>query len=123
MTRADLKQCGKIPDAGEELNRSIREGRIESRHSTKSLEGMGSSSHDLGAELRMHSFTVNCDSFSNEEKVAAVVPVTSVEVTCIQLSVLLMKCNAFTSVTLLSFSLHSKLNNSLFLSPTCYFKI
>ena len=30
----------------------------------------------------MHSFTVNCDSFSNEEKVAAVVPVTSVEATC-----------------------------------------
>ena len=43
---------------------------------------MGSSSHVLGAELRMHSFTVNCDTFSNEEKVAAVVPVTSVEVTC-----------------------------------------
>ena len=43
---------------------------------------MGSSSHDLGAELRMHYFTVNCDTFSNEEKVAAVVPVTSVEVTC-----------------------------------------
>ena len=82
MTRADLKHCGKIPDAREELNRSVREGRIESRHSIKSLEGMGSSSHDLGAELRMHSFTVNCDTFSNEEKVAAVVPVTSVEVTC-----------------------------------------
>ena len=43
---------------------------------------MGSSSHDLGAELRMHSFTVNYDIFSNEEKFAAVVPVTSVEVTC-----------------------------------------
>ena len=39
---------------------------------------MGSSSHDLGAELRMHSFTVNCETFLNEEKVAAVVPVTSV---------------------------------------------
>ena len=24
---------------------------------------MGSSSHDLGAEFRMHSFTVNCDTF------------------------------------------------------------
>ena len=70
MTRADLKHCGKIPDAREELNRSVREGRIESRHSINSLEGMGSSSHDLGAELRMHSFTVNCDTFSNEEKVA-----------------------------------------------------
>ena len=42
---------------------------------------MGSSSHDLGAEIRMHSFTVHCDTFSNEKKVAAVVPVTSVEVT------------------------------------------
>ena len=69
MTRADLKHCGKIPDAREELNRSVREGRIESRHSIKSLEGMGSGSHDLGAELRMHSFTVYCDTFSNEEKV------------------------------------------------------
>ena len=40
MTRADLKHCGKIPEAREELNRSVREGRIEHRHSTKSLEGM-----------------------------------------------------------------------------------
>ena len=72
MTRADLKHCGKIPDAREELNRSVREGRIESRHSIKSLEGMGSSSHDLGAELRMHSFTVNCDTFTNEEKVTII---------------------------------------------------
>ena len=30
----------------------------------------------------MHSFAVNCDTFSSEEKVAVVVPVTSVEVTC-----------------------------------------
>ena len=82
MTRADLKHCGKMPDAGEELNRLVREGRIESRHSIKSLEGMGSSSNDLGAELRMHSFTINCDSFTNEEKFAAIVPVASVEVTC-----------------------------------------
>ena len=90
MTRADLKHCGKIPEA--------REGRIEFRHSIRSLEGMGSSSHDLGAELRMHSFTVNCDTFSNEEKVAAVVPLTSIEVTCpeamlaLSLSTLLVKC-------------------------------
>ena len=42
---------------------------------------MGSSSHDLGAEL-MHSFTVNCETFSSEEKDAAVVPSTSDEVTC-----------------------------------------
>ena len=82
MTRADLKHCGKMPDAREELNSSVREGRIESRHYIKSLERIGSSSHDLGAEIRLHSFTVNCDTFSNEEKVAAVVPVTSVEITC-----------------------------------------
>ena len=62
-------------------NRSMREGRIESRHSIMSLEGMGTSSHDLGAEIRMHSITVDCDTFSNEEKVAAVVQVSSVEVT------------------------------------------
>ena len=30
----------------------------------------------------MLSFTVNCDTFSNEEKVAAVVPVASVVVIC-----------------------------------------
>ena len=74
--------CGMMPDAREELNRSVRVGRIESRDFIKSLEGMGSSSHDLGAELRMHSLTVNCDTSSNDEKDAAVVPVTSVEVTC-----------------------------------------
>ena len=27
MTRADLKHCGKMPDAREELNISVREGR------------------------------------------------------------------------------------------------
>ena len=43
---------------------------------------MGSRSHDIGAELRMHSFTVNCDTSSNEENVAVVVPVTSVDATC-----------------------------------------
>ena len=59
---------------------------------------MGSSSHDIGAEIRMHYFTVNCDTFSNEEKVAAVVPVTNVEVTCseamlaLSFSTLLAKC-------------------------------
>ena len=98
MTRADLKHCGKMPDTREELNRSVREGRIESRHSIKSLEGVGSSSHDLGEELRMHSFSVNCETFSNEEKDAAAVPVTSVEVTCseamlpLSFSTLMVKC-------------------------------
>ena len=55
---------------------------MESRHSIMSLEGIGSRSRDLGAELRMHYFTVNRNAFSNEEKVAVVVPVTSVELTC-----------------------------------------
>ena len=41
MTRADLKHCGKIPDVREELNTSVREGRIESRHSIKSWMGWG----------------------------------------------------------------------------------
>ena len=97
-TRVEIKHCEKMPDAREELNRSEREWRIESRHSTKSLEGMGSSSHDLGAELRMHSFTVNYNTFSDEENVAVVVPVTSVEVTCsgamlaLSFSTLLVKC-------------------------------
>ena len=87
-----------MPDAREELNGSLREGKIESRHSIKCLKGMGSGSHDLGAELIMHSFTVNCDTFPNEEKVAAVVPVTSVEVTCSEamlvlcFSTLLVEC-------------------------------
>ena len=46
----------------------------------------------------MHSFTVNCETFSSEEKVVAVVPVTSGEVTCseamlaISFSTLLVKC-------------------------------
>ena len=68
MTRADKGHCWKMTDAREELTRSVREWRIESRHYIKSLERMGSSLHDLGAELRMLSFTVNCDTFSNEEK-------------------------------------------------------
>ena len=78
----------------------MREGIIESRHSIKSLEGMGSRSHDLGAELRMHSFTDDCDTLSNEEKVAVVVPVTNVEIEvagyeamfALSLSTLLVKC-------------------------------
>ena len=59
---------------------------------------MGSSSHDLGAEIRMHSFTVDCYTSSNEEKVAVVVPVTSDEVTssetmlALSFSTLLVKC-------------------------------
>ena len=46
----------------------------------------------------MHSFTINCDTLLNEEKVAVVVPVTNVEVTCSQamlalcFSTLLVKC-------------------------------
>ena len=59
---------------------------------------MGSSSRDIGAELIMHYFPVNCDTLLDEEKVAAVVPVTSVEITCseamlaLSFSTLLVKC-------------------------------
>ena len=51
MTRADLKHCGKMPDAREEINRSVKDGRIESRQSIECLEWMGSRSHDKGAEF------------------------------------------------------------------------
>ena len=46
----------------------------------------------------MHFFAVNCDTLSNEEKAATVVPVTSVEATCsevmlsLSFSTLLVKC-------------------------------
>ena len=60
--------CWKMQDAREELNSSVSEGRVESRHAIKSLEGIGSSSYDLGAEIIMHSFTVNCDTFQMKKK-------------------------------------------------------
>ena len=94
VTRADLKHCGKMPDAREELNRSVREWIIEYKHSIKRMEGMGSSAHDLETE---HSFT-NCVTFLNEEKVAVVFPVTCIEVACsnamlaLSISTLLVKC-------------------------------
>ena len=62
------------------------------------MEWMGSRSHDLGTEIRMHSFTVNLYTVSNEEKVSVVVPATSVEVTCseamlsLRFSTLLVEC-------------------------------
>ena len=68
-----------MPDATEEFNRSVREGRIESRHSIKRMEGMELRSHDLGPELRIHSLTIDCDTFSNEEKVSVDVSGTSAE--------------------------------------------
>ena len=58
----------------------MREGKIESGHFIKSQEGMGSRSCNLGTELRMHSLTEDCNTFSNEETDAAVVPVASAEV-------------------------------------------
>ena len=50
---------------------------MKSRHSSMSGR-IGSRSHDLGAELKMPS--LDCDTFSSEEKVAVVVTVSSVEV-------------------------------------------
>ena len=78
MTGADFKHC-KMPEATVDMNRSVRKGRIESRHSIKAFEEMGSRSPDLGVEVRMHSLTVDCDTFSNEEKASLVVPVTRVD--------------------------------------------
>ena len=43
----DFNLCCRMPDAREELNRSLSEGRMESRHSIKCLEGIGSRSHHL----------------------------------------------------------------------------
>ena len=48
-----------------------------------------------GSELRMHSFTVNCDTFSNKENVAVVVPGTSVKVTCSEAMLALCFCTLF----------------------------
>ena len=67
-------------------------------------------SHDLGVELRMHFVTVGCDTFSSEEKAAAVVPVASVVVTCSEamlalcFSTLLVKC----LMKILGMSAHDK---------------
>ena len=41
MTRADLKHCWKIPEAREELNRSVRDGRMKSIHSVKRVKRCG----------------------------------------------------------------------------------
>ena len=79
MIRADLKHSEKMPDAREELHRSVREGKIESRHSMKSLKGMGSRSNDLGIELRIPTLSVDSETHSCEEKVAVVVTLRSVE--------------------------------------------
>ena len=48
VTKSELKHSGKMPDAREELNVSVREWRIEPRHCIKSLVWMGSRSHDVG---------------------------------------------------------------------------
>ena len=59
---------------------------------------MRSSLHDVGAEVLMHSFTVDCNTLSNEEKVAVVVPVSKIEATCseamfaLSFSTLLLTC-------------------------------
>ena len=89
-----------MPHIRDELNRSVREEIIESRQFINSMEGVGSRSQDSGAELIMHSFTVDCDSFSNKAKFPVVVRVTSVEtevagseaMLALSFSTLLLKC-------------------------------
>ena len=58
----------------EELNTKVREGRIESRHSIE-FSQIASRSHDLGHMT----FDMDCDAFSNEEKLAEVVQLTNVD--------------------------------------------
>ena len=67
-----------MPDAKEEIKISEIERRIESKYHIMRLEGMGSTSHDLGAELEMHPLTANCDTILDKKKVAIVALVTSV---------------------------------------------
>ena len=57
---------------------------------------MGSRSHDYGSELRMYSLTVDREAFWNEEKVAVVVPETSVEVICSEAMLALRFCTLST---------------------------
>ena len=52
VTRAYLKNYEKMPDAKEELNGSVRKGKIELIDSLMSLEEIGSRSHDLRAEKK-----------------------------------------------------------------------
>ena len=77
VTTADMKNLGEIEDACKKINRSVRDGEIVTRHSIKKMKGMGSRSHDLGADLRMLYVKVDCVA-TKKEKVAVVVPVTSV---------------------------------------------
>ena len=56
-----------MPNAKEDIKRSMREGIFVSRHSIKRLEGIGSRPYDFGAELRMHSFTADCDTFQQQK--------------------------------------------------------
>ena len=51
---------GRISDTREEINTLVREGKVEFRHFIISLEGIGSWSHDLGAEVSIHFLTVDC---------------------------------------------------------------
>ena len=73
VTRTVLKRYGKMPDTREALNRSVRERRIESGHSIKSLQGMGSRSSDFGTNIGIYSFTVDCETSYSEDNVALVV--------------------------------------------------
>ena len=49
-----------MSDAKENLNIFMREWKMESKYCVKILDRMRSRSNDIGAELRMHSFTVYC---------------------------------------------------------------
>ena len=67
-----------MPDAREELKRSVREWRIKSRHSIMRFEGMGSMSRDLGAEIGVHSLSMVVKVTQMSINVAVAVLLTSI---------------------------------------------
>ena len=60
MKIAHLKHCRKMPFSRRVLNLSQEDVRIEFRHFIISFEKIVSRSHDLGAEVGMHSLKVDC---------------------------------------------------------------
>ena len=96
MTRADLKHCGKMPDASDGLSRSVREGRKKPDILLRVWKEW-----DLCyTSLEQNSFTVDSATFSSVEKVALVVQATSIvfevavskALLALNFSTLLLKC-------------------------------
>ena len=78
VRRADLKHSGKMPHRREELNRSVRDGRMESWYSTKELGRNGIKGRWSMSWIKMYSLAVVFDTFWNEEGRAIPTRITSV---------------------------------------------